>query len=102
MLIVGAIAEVFEFTFPGEEATITRLRTMQKRLKYGLKTDVQVVLYEMGLTDREIAKSVSRVAGDTARRGAIRTALRENREAVDNVSDKVPSYFAEILSRLIA
>jgi superfamily II DNA/RNA helicase len=102
MLIVGAIAEVFEFSFPEEEATANWLRALQKRLKYGLKTVQQILLYEMGISDRVIVQELATFLESEDSRNAVRRALRQKRDDVARVVEKVPSYFAEIIARLLS
>jgi hypothetical protein len=72
---------------------------LQKRLKYGLPSQDSVSYFEAGFSERVVAQKVANaVFWEVANSSAeARKLVNENLEAVRDVVDELPSYFATIL-----
>lgn len=73
----------------------------QKRLKYGLPTDATIALYELGFSDRAIAKELASSLGlANQQRKDVKISIKSNRVSVLTVIDKYPRYFLERANEL--
>lgn len=102
-LLIGAVIELAAYAGIDPDGAIAgKLQLFQKMLKYGLPSAAMITLYELGFSDRVVAadltSSLSLVA--VLRRDAIR-AIREQRDAVNTVLQKYPSYFTHILNDVL-
>jgi len=102
-LVVGAVSELVEFIRPEDcEELITRLRRLQKRLKYGLPSARSIILYELGFSDRVVAIDLSRMLRKTPpQKGAITKRIRAEEASVRQILRKYPSYFTRRLDDLL-
>jgi hypothetical protein len=101
MLAIGAVAELLQFLAPDEEDANESLWLLQKRIKYGLATTKEIAIYEMGFSDRIIANDLAESVAQTTR-AEIRREIRQKRRTIVPVMAKYPSYFQEILARIIS
>lgn len=101
MLAVGAIAEAYAALAPRDRATLGSIRRLQKRLKYGLASTSEIIVYELGFADRVIASDLtSELPNVSSRKTALQT-MKRKQTLVLSVLDKYPSYFLMVLKRLI-
>lgn len=103
VLMLGAIIEIISsLEFPEKETTVADLQLLQKQLKYGLKEMNQIVLYEKGFADREVAKDLSaHFEGVAMTSKNIRRYLRHKREFVEETLKNYPSYYQEKLKIIL-
>ena len=76
---------------------------LQKRIKYGLPDSAVVAYYELGFAERVTAQAVAEAIADvqaTTRHDA-KLLVRKNREAVGDVLKQMPSFFREVLARVL-
>jgi len=102
-LLIGAICEFVEpLSQEGIGDLIERLHLFQKQLKYGLSTEVEVVLYEMGFSDRVISQDIaSELNLSIGRKGHIKSAIKMKAKKVNEVVMQYPSYFQNILNDIL-
>lgn len=102
-LIVGAIAQLLEHMNRDDYAiAITRLNTLQKRLRYGLATSLEVVIFELGFADRPLALELEALLGNAKpARSSLLQSIRQNEAQVRTLLDKYPSYFTVQLDALL-
>ncbi|MBN2286077.1 MAG: DEAD/DEAH box helicase [Tissierellales bacterium] len=99
-LLISALCEFIEmFDQDNTEELISLLQILQKRLKYGLPTETDIAIYEMGFSDRVIAQELStHIWG----RGPLRKLIRVKKADVEKVLLKYPSYFTnEVYNNLV-
>jgi len=103
-LLVGALTEFIELVDREEaDELITRIRSFQKRLKYGLPTEAAIALYELGFSDRAISLdlAISLALTTEQRKDAVK-ALKRNKAQVLSIVEKYPSYFQERLKEIVS
>lgn len=102
-LLVNALCEFLEMLeHEGSGDSINRLKLFQKRLKYGLPTETTIALYDLGLSDRVIAQDLaaSLNLAATEKKDLVK-ALKQDRDGVNTVMEKYPSYFQERMNELL-
>lgn len=76
------------------------LQTLQKRFKYGLPSDVSILLYEAGFADRPLVSDLAVVVPEISSRAQLQAAMRRSREAVEDVLGNYPQYFWRVYERV--
>lgn len=105
MLILGAIAEVLEANSEFTDTTIPDMvRTLQKRIKYGLASELEIQIYEAGFNDRILAqKLASKIAIASPRnRFMLKRSLVEMETEVRAILADYPSYYREVFNSIVA
>ncbi|MGA2260951.1 MAG: DEAD/DEAH box helicase [Acidobacteriota bacterium] len=98
-LLVGAVSEMAGIHAPGEDALSAMLTIFQKRLKYGLPGEREVILYELGFADRPLAQELAGMLVQVAsNKRAILAALRTRRTEAEAVLANYPSLFRKKLA----
>jgi len=102
-LLINAITELLRQNETEETRRIVLLLLeLQKMMKYGLSSLQQIVIFELGFSDRVIAQDLAVLLIDipldyiSARRF-----IRQNENSVRGILQKYPSYFEEVLDRQI-
>lgn len=100
--VLGAITELFRLLSPDEESqgAVPVLQTPQKRLKYGLPSDVSILLYEAGFADRPLASDLALVVPGISSRAQLQATMRRSREAIEDVLGNYPQYFLRVYERV--
>lgn len=100
--VLGGITELFDLLSSEEEQTaMTVLRSLQKRLKYGLPSKASILLYEGGFADRPLAIDLAQVVPEISSRTGMTEGIRLEKLAVDAVLSRYPQYFRRVFERLI-
>jgi len=102
-LVVGAVCEFIETLDQyGTGDLINRLQLFQKRLKYGLPTEITIALYELGFSDRVISQDLaaSLNLAATQKKDLVK-ALKKDLDEVKAVMKKYPAYFQERMNELL-
>ena len=102
-LVVGAVCEFIEtLDQDGTGDLINRLQLFQKRLKYGLPTEITIALYELGFSDRVISQDLaaSLNLAATQKKDLVK-ALKKDLDEVKAVMKKYPAYFQERMNELL-
>lgn len=97
-LLLGAVTELVDYIAPdGTQQLMEKLNLLQKMLKYGLSTSGEIVLYELGFSDRTLVGELSSALNlvDEPRRDVVRRLTRPS-EAVTAILENYPSYFSYI------
>lgn len=102
-LLVSALCEfVGMLDREGTGDPINRLQLFQKRLKYGLPTEITIALYELGFSDRVIAQDLAAALNLAAtQKRDIVNALKKDRDGANAVMEKYPIYFQERMNELL-
>ncbi len=102
-LVVGAVCEFIETLDQDDTGDlINSLQLFQKRLKYGLRTETTIALYELGFSDRVIAQDLAASLNLTAtQKKDLVKALRQDRDGANAVMEKYPSYFQERMNEIL-
>jgi hypothetical protein len=94
VLVVGAVAELLELREGDHSLAKDRLAWLQKRLKYGLSSEVAVILFELGFADRVLAEELASLVRESpASKRYVMAALLHRREAVLSILRGYPAYF---------
>jgi POLQ-like helicase len=95
MLFVGAIADVAESKDVSEPA-ILALRSLQTRLRLGLRSDLELWLYTRGYVDREVCKRLAVALGEEGvpDEGFDFNILDQHRDALGICLSEFPTYFS--------
>jgi POLQ-like helicase len=104
MLVLGAIAELLEsHALFGDTTFPDSIRKLQKRIKYGLSTDLAVRIFELGFSDRIIASDIADYLSDEniATNIMLKEKLVEHSEEVQGIVDRFPSYFSDVLNKYL-
>jgi len=93
-LVIGAVAELLDL-YEGDNITLKeRIYRLQKRLRYGLPSQLDVSIFELGFADRVIAQEIARIIRPSeAIKSDVITALREKKEEVYNLLGEYPAYY---------
>ncbi len=98
-IIAGAVSEMVELQSPESEWLLRMLATFQKRLKYGLPGEREVILYELGFADRPLSQDLAQVLAQTEpSKRFILDALRARRRDIEAVLADYPSHFQNRLN----
>ena len=100
MLTVGAIAEHLEILGTDYADAAQALRQLQKRIKYGLSSTPEILLYEAGFADRVLAQRLAALLESINSRRAALTQLRERSTDVRELLAEFPTYFSRVLDNL--
>ena len=83
------------------DIVVNSLQEFQKRLKYGLPSQIAVVLYELGFADRVVAIELSSIFQEVeSNKDIVLQALKARREEVFIVLDKYPAYFRQVYANV--
>lgn len=105
-LFIGAIIELLPNIYCDSDITniIENLKLIQKRFKYGLSSKLEIILYELGFSDRTIVQELSIYLNNIPERALkkyiIKKYLHDNREMLRPVFTTFPSYFAEKMENI--
>jgi len=100
--VLGAITELFKLLSPDEDSqgAVPVLQTLQKRLKYGLPSDVSILLYEAGFADRPLASDLAVVVPGISSRAQLQAAMRQSKGAIEDILGSYPQYFMRVYERV--
>jgi superfamily II DNA/RNA helicase len=103
-LVIGALCEfVSTQDHDRTEDLINHLQLFQKRLKYGLPTETDIALYELGFSDRVISQDLTSNLNLTAtKKTSLIKAMQQNRDDAMEIIDKYPAYFRERMNELVS
>ncbi|MEI7983548.1 MAG: DEAD/DEAH box helicase, partial [Bacteroidota bacterium] len=102
-LLIGAVSE-FVGTLDQDETgdLIDRLQIFQKRLKYGLPTEISIALYELGFSDRVISQDLAATLKiSNSNKKELIILLRGSIGEASHVIEKYPKYFHNVLSKIV-
>ena len=98
-LILGALVELLSQLEEG--SLVDAISELQRLAKYGVATDVEYTLHEMGFADRVVAKQISELVGiDMADRESLTSAMKERIAELDGIAASWPAVYRARLSQL--
>jgi hypothetical protein len=98
-MIVASLADLAE---PLDPVVQGALALLQRQVKNGLTDKAALAFLEAGFADRVVATALSQAWPGTRDRGAVRATCRNERQAVQAVLDRMPSYFGAVATELSA
>jgi hypothetical protein len=98
MLVLGAVIELIQtIDMEGIETLTQFLINFQRKFKYGLPSLIQVVLFELGFSDRVVSIELSSIFPEVnPNRDSVIRALQAQTEAVFTILNRYPTYFSQI------
>ena len=103
-LIVGSCLTLLGLILPEEAVKAEPFVILQKRLRYGLPNALSATIYEMGLSDRDLAQ---RIAGliqheaDGSGRAQVTKKLREHSdEIISHIRHNYRDYFSTVFAQI--
>jgi POLQ-like helicase len=116
MLLLGAIAEILETWPTSDESDVDwgggsisfsdttipdTIRSLQKKIKYGLNSKAAIEFYELGFSDRVLAQDFAGDYGLDFDPGAVPEYVVSAAESIRSKLAGYPSYFLSVLESLI-
>lgn len=105
-LIIGSCLEVLQLFDEFDRDRSVQFRRLQKMIKYGLSSNIQIRLYEMGFTDRNLAVELAEIIADdftSLEQENMKASITQNIEAINELlSVNYPAYFSKKLDDLLA
>jgi len=104
-LVIGALAEIanqYEKEGGDYSELVERLFMLQKRIKYGLPTIIDIIIFEIGFSDRIISQMISRfIKTKSKTKHKILISIRYNyRQLKENLS-AYPSFYEKVLDDIL-
>ncbi|MCE2987834.1 MAG: DEAD/DEAH box helicase [Phenylobacterium sp.] len=97
-MVIASLADLLE----GGNSDVQRaVAFLQRQVKAGLGTSAALAFYEIGFTDRTVAKALATAFPFVTDRQSARATLRTNRAAASAVLLQFPSYFGTVFSELV-
>ena len=104
-VVVGSCLTLLGLIVPEERVNTEYFTTLQKRLRYGLPDALSSTIYEIGLSDRELAQRIARTIdheADGAGRIEVSKKLREHREEImSHIDLNYPAYFSTVFAQVV-
>ncbi len=102
ILLIGAVVEFIQFIDNDDKDIIVgKMQLFQKKLKYGLPSDLSIIVYELGFVDRVIAQELAKNLSCSAYRKDVINALKSNAAFFESLIEKYPTYYHVVLDRYI-
>lgn len=105
-LIIGALAEItnqYEKEDGDYLELVERLFMLQKRIKYGLPTITDIVIFEIGFSDRIISQMINRSIKTKSKiKNKILSSIRRNYIQLKKSLSAYPSYYEKVLEDISA
>ena len=104
-LIIAALVEIIKLSvdFSQEEKGILigKLNKLQKRIKYGLKSLLEIELFEVGFSDRVISQDLAlKFPKLPISKSELKKSIKENKNEISNVLAEYPDYFSTVLEQI--
>lgn len=103
--LLSSFTELATLVIPEEQKVLItfKLSQLQKQLKYGLSSPSQVLIYELGFSDRRLTSEIDRAIGNPEAllsRGEMIALVRRNDAVRRMIEDQYPAYFVSRLNYL--
>ena len=96
-VLINSIAELVGNK---DEKTTNNLKFLQRQLKYGLPTNKEISIFELGFSDRCLVKELEQFVDEEIDIDLIKFDLLKSKDSVLEVLSKYPSYFETVFERL--
>jgi len=101
-LVIGAVSASLELLDGEFENLIQELTLLQRRVKYGLPTELSIILHELGFSDRVIAQELTHIISEIPTiRADVMVKLIEEQEAVRHLLEDYPAYYKTKFEALV-
>ena len=104
-LVIASCIELMDLTNINQSFIIPELLKIQKQIKYGLQYHSSIVLYELGFTDRDLAREVADIIsfelGGRTRSDHLQALLKEKDALKPYINENYPSYFSDKFKEII-
>ncbi|WP_044896173.1 DEAD/DEAH box helicase [Bacillus alveayuensis] len=104
-LILGAIIELMENFHADKniEDVVDNLKVLQKRMKYGLSSSLEIILYELGFSDRVVSIELASVIENKILvKDEVIKEIKQNIENIGELLKKYPSYFSTVFDNVVS
>jgi hypothetical protein len=98
-MVVASLADLAE---PLDAALQGALALLQRQVKNGLSETAALAFLEAGFADRVVATALGRAWPGVRERDGVRAICRNEREAVQAILGRMPSYFRAVATALSA
>jgi hypothetical protein len=102
MLVVGAVAELYEMANPESTEQVELLKLLQKQIKYGLPAVESILFCEVGFADRVVAQRLAEVIGGATTRRKLLRRIRGASGDLRTALEEFPAYFTSVLDSLVS
>ncbi|MGO2244674.1 hypothetical protein [Pseudolactococcus laudensis] len=102
ILVVHAIGELILALSPNNESIQELTNFLCQKLRYGLSDKTEILIHELGFSDRVIAKKISRQLGQTKypSKNKMKEMIRKNRDELRSELQDYPAYFLDRLEKI--
>lgn len=102
ILVVHAIGELMLALSPNNESIQELTNFLCQKLRYGLSNKTEILIYELGFSDRVIAEKISKKIGHVnyPSKNKVREIIRLKKEELKEVLENFPAYFIERLEQI--
>lgn len=102
ILVVHAISEFMLALSPSNESIQELTNFLCQKLRYGLSNKTEILIYELGFSDRVIAEKISKKIGHVnyPSKNKVREIIRLKKEELKEVLENFPAYFIERLEKI--
>ena len=102
ILVVHAISEFMLALSPSNESIQELTNFLCQKLRYGLSNKTEILIYELGFSDRVIAEKISKKIGHVnyPSKNKVREIIRLKKEELKEVLENFPAYFIERLAKI--
>lgn len=103
-LIISAVEDNIKSKIEEDNKILDIFNLLVKELKYGIKSDIGIMIYELGFSDREVAKEIEEYLNDNVNHDLnvfnVKDSIIEKKEEILNILNKYPSVFTYQLNLL--
>ena len=102
ILVIHAIGELIMAISPDSEETFELINDLCQKIRYGLSSKQNIIIYELGFSDRIIAEKISQKIGDIKypSKNTVKKIIRLKKEKLKEVLKDFPAYFIERLKEI--
>lgn len=102
ILVIHAIGELILTLSPSNESIREITNFLCQKLRYGLSNKTEILIYELGFSDRVIAKEISRQLGQISypSKNKLKEMIRKDRNELRAKLQNYPAYFIDRLEKI--
>lgn len=97
-LLISALEEIIKNSLNFPEA-VSILNQLARKMKYGLSSETEIFLYEMGFADRVVVQKISKIILQATNKLKLKDSLKRHYEEVNKLLDCYPAYFKMTLKQ---
>ncbi len=101
IIVVNAIAEIVDAVAPSSDGIKGKLNLLSQKMRYGLPNKKDILVYEIGFSDRVVAQGIAEVLFVlNPNKTNIKSAIKDNKVILTEILSEYPSYFGHVLNEL--